>query len=78
MQLKSNSFFKAYTIKFNLEFRPQSATVDKEYFIDFIADNNAFECIQMHCGDLQKEFENYSERKPAQTAVDPSVQIKFL
>ena len=54
---------KTIRIKFDLESRPQSATDDKEYFVDFIADNQELERIKL---DLEKELGNYPERKPAQ------------
>ena len=54
---------KTIRIKFDLEFRPQSATNDQEYFVDFIADNQELKRIKL---DLEKELGNYPERKPAQ------------
>lgn len=53
---------KTFRIKFDLEFRPQSATDDKEYFVDFIADN--FE-LKRIVNELKKELDKYPERKPA-------------
>ena len=59
---------KTIRIKFDLESRPQSATDDKEYFVDFIADNNELKSIVV---DLQKELEKYPERKPAHNSTLP-------
>jgi len=53
---------KTVRIKFDLEFRPQSAIDDKEYFVEFIADNNELKSIAT---DLKSELEKYPERKPA-------------
>jgi len=52
---------KTFRIKFNLESRPQSASDDKEYFVDVIADNNELKRISMA---LKSELNKYPERKP--------------
>lgn len=52
---------KTFRIKFNLEPRPQSASDDKEYFVDFVADNNELKRISMA---LKSELNKYPERKP--------------
>ena len=54
---------KEFKIKFNLESRPQSATNDKDYFVDCLADNNMLLKI---ADELKQELDNYPERKPAQ------------
>jgi len=52
---------KIIKIKFNHESRPQSAKNEKDYFVDFIANNDELKSIVL---DLQKELEKYPERKP--------------
>jgi|JFJP01.2.fsa_nt_gi hypothetical protein len=52
---------KTFRIKFNLEFRPQSASDDKEYFVDIVAANNELKRISMA---LKNELDKYPERKP--------------
>lgn len=59
---------KTIRIKFDFESLPQSATDDKEYFVDFIADNYELKSIVV---DLQKELEKYPERKPAHNSTLP-------
>ncbi len=59
---------KTIRIKFNLEIRPQSATDEKDYFVDFIADNNELNSIAL---DLQKELEKYPVRMPAENKNSP-------
>jgi hypothetical protein len=51
---------KTIRAKFDLESRPKSAIDDKEYFVDFIADNNELKRIG---AELKKELEKYPERK---------------
>lgn len=58
-----DSITKTISIKFNLESRPQSAIDEKNYFVDFIADNHELKSIAL---DLQKELEKYPERMPAE------------
>ena len=55
-----NKSSKLFRIKFNLESRPQSATNDKDYFVDCIADN--VELLRI-ANDLQIELERYPEKK---------------
>ncbi len=57
-----NNSHKEFRIKFNLESRPKSATNDKVYFVDCLADNN--ELIKI-AAELKQELEKYPERKPA-------------
>src|SRR5690606_11333538 len=59
---------KTIRIKFEFEFRPQSASSDKKYYVDFIADNNELKRI---AADLKKELEKYPERKPAHNSTLP-------
>jgi hypothetical protein len=56
----ADSPVKKFRIKFDLESRPQSATDEKEYFVDCIADN--IELSKLSAG-LALEFEKYPERK---------------
>ena len=51
---------KIFKIKFDLEFRPQSATDDREYFVEFIADNVELKRIT---SELKNELDKYPERK---------------
>ena len=53
---------KTFRIKFGLESRPQSATEDKEYFVDVVADNFELKRISI---ELKNELRKYPERKPA-------------
>ena len=53
---------KIFKIKFDLESRPQSATDDREYFVEFIADNVELKRIT---SELKNEFDKYPERKSA-------------
>jgi hypothetical protein len=57
-----NADKKTVRIKFNHESRPQSATDDKEYFVDIFADNIELKRIST---DLRNELNKYPERKPA-------------
>jgi hypothetical protein len=57
-----NADKKTVRIKFKLESRPQSATDDKEYFVDIIADNTELSRIST---ELRSELEKYPERRPA-------------
>lgn len=50
---------KKFRIKFNLESKPKSATDDKDYFVDCLADNNELLKIS---ADLKVELEKYPER----------------
>lgn len=59
---------KTIRIKFDLESRPQSAIDDKEYFVEFVADNNELKSIAT---DLKKELEKYPERKPSHNSSLP-------
>ena len=59
---------KTIRIKFNLESRPQSATDEKDYFVDLIVDNDELKGIVL---DLQKELEKYPERMPAENKNSP-------
>lgn len=52
---------KKIRIKFDLESRPQSATDDKEYFVDIVADNLELKRISE---DIENELSKYPERKP--------------
>jgi hypothetical protein len=63
-----NADKKTFKIKFNLEFRPQSATDDKEYFVDVIADN--FELKRLSI-ELRNELNKHPERKPAHNSTLP-------
>ena len=56
-----DSLEKKIRIKFALESRPQSATDDKEYFVDFVTNNNELLKIST---DLKLELKKYPERKP--------------
>jgi hypothetical protein len=62
---------KTFRIKFDLESRPLSTQDDKEYFVDFIADNNELKRIT---SDLKKELDKYPERKPAHNSNLPKVR----
>lgn len=53
---------KTVRIKFNLESRPQSATDDKQYFVDIVTDN--IELMRIST-ELKNELDKYPERKPA-------------
>jgi len=57
-----NADKKTFKIKFNLESRPQSATDDKEYFVDVVADNSELKRLST---ELKSELSKYPERKPA-------------
>lgn len=65
---------KTIRIKFDLESRPQSATDDKEYSVDFIADNNELNRIVL---ELKKELSEYPERKPIHNSTLPNVGQKW-
>jgi|SRR5690554_1276727 len=52
---------KLIRINFDLESRPKSATNDKEYFVDILADND--EINELIKG-LKNELSEYPERKP--------------
>jgi len=52
---------KLIRIKFDLECRPKSATDDKEYFVDILADKNEIITIKER---LKDELNKYPERKP--------------
>ena len=52
---------KKFRIKFDLELRPKSASSNKEYFVDCIADNE--ELIRI-LNKLKIELDKYPERKP--------------
>jgi len=54
-----NNASKLFRIKFDLESRPESATDDKEYFVDCIADNE--ELIRI-TNDLRIELEKFPAR----------------
>ena len=57
------SKLKKIRIRFDFESRPQSATDDKDYFVDIEADNKELRRI---ADDLKNEYEKYPERrKPA-------------
>jgi len=51
---------KLIRIKFDLESRPKSATVDKEYFVDFEANNSELKRL---ANDLTSELKRYPIRK---------------
>ncbi len=70
-----DSEIKAIKIKFDLEFRPQSAIEDIEYFVEFIADNNIIKNI---VSDLKKELEKYPERKPTHNNRFKKLRAKCL
>jgi hypothetical protein len=57
---------KTFRIKFDLESRPKSATDDKEYFVDIIADNNELKRLST---ELKSELNKYPERKPANNSI---------
>ncbi|MER2996829.1 WapI family immunity protein [Pontibacter populi] len=59
---------KKIRIKFDLESRPQSATDDKEYFVDIVADNIELRRIS---ADLKNELDKYPERKPVKNSTLP-------
>ncbi|MEZ4805709.1 MAG: hypothetical protein R2852_09565 [Bacteroidia bacterium] len=59
---------KMFRIKFDLESRPQSATDDKEYFVDVVADNLELKRIST---ELKNELNKYPERKPAHNSTLP-------
>ncbi|MBT2557491.1 hypothetical protein J7E24_06815 [Hymenobacter sp. ISL-91] len=52
---------KLIRLKFDLESRPKSATDDKEYYVDILADDEGLKEI---IKGLQNELEKYPERKP--------------
>lgn len=52
---------KLIRIKFDLESRPKSATDDKDYFVDILADND--ELIKI-INELKNELHKFPERKP--------------
>ena len=54
-----NDPLKLFRINFNLESRPKSATDDKEYFVDCLANNQELKRI---ADDLKTELEKYPER----------------
>lgn len=56
-----NDRIKKVRIKFDLESRPQSATEDKEYFVEIFADNDELKRIGR---ELKDELDRYPERKP--------------
>lgn len=60
LQNDYNDLVKLIRIKFNLEFRPKSASDDKEYFVDFETDNNKLKRIAI---DLETELKRYPIRK---------------
>ena len=64
---------KTFRLKFNLESRPQSAINDKEYFVDFIADNNELKKLST---DLKNELDKYPERKPAHNSKYKPIETK--
>jgi hypothetical protein len=68
LQSSSVSDNKAIRIKFNLESRPQSATDDKEYFVDLMANNDELKRLAL---DLQSELDKYPERMPAHNITLP-------
>jgi hypothetical protein len=53
---------KKFRIKFNLESRPKSATDNKEYFVDCLADSNELKRL---ANELETELIKYPERKPS-------------
>ncbi len=55
-----NDLNKLIRIKFDLESRPKSALDDKEYFVDFDADNSELKRIAT---DLTFELKKYPIRK---------------
>jgi len=55
-----NDSVKQIKISFDLESRPKSAEVDKEYFVIFEANNNDLKGI---ANDLEKELKKYPVRK---------------
>ncbi|WP_047451725.1 hypothetical protein [Alistipes sp. ZOR0009] len=54
-----NNALKTFRIKFDLESRPESASDDKQYYVDCIADNEELHRIM---NDLRIELERYPER----------------
>ena len=62
LYLKNNfdDINKQIRIKFDLESKPKSATADKEYFVDFEADNSELKRIGR---DLTTELKKYPIRK---------------
>jgi len=54
-----NGSLKMFRINFNLESRPQSATDDKKYFVDCLADNQELKRI---ADELKTELDKYPER----------------
>jgi hypothetical protein len=65
---------KTFRLKFNLESRPQTATDDKEYFVDVIADNNELKKLSTS---LKIELDKYPERKPAHKSTLPNAGRKW-
>lgn len=55
-----NSQIKTIRIIFDYESKAKSASEEKEYFVDIIVDNDELKRIKL---DLEKELENYPERK---------------
>ena len=55
----SKQFLRMFRINFNLELRPQSATNDKEYFVDCLADNQELKRI---ADELRMELDKYPEK----------------
>ena len=63
LPVNGNILNQKIRIRFDLEFRPQSAIDDKDYFVDIEADNKDLRRI---ADDLKNEYEKYPERrKPA-------------
>jgi hypothetical protein len=54
-----NSEKKTFRIKFDLDCRPRSATDDKEYYVDIIADSQELERLAL---ELKKELAKFPER----------------
>ena len=55
----SKQSLRMFRINFNLELRPQSATNDKEYFVDCLADNQELKRI---ADELRMELDKYPEK----------------
>ena len=60
LQNDFNDLNKLIRIKFDLESRPKSASEDKEYYVDFNADNSELKRI---ANDLTSELKKYPIRK---------------
>lgn len=59
---------KIFRIKFNLESRPKSATDDREFYVDIVADN--IELMRISA-ELKNELNKYPVKKPTHNSTLP-------